>query len=63
MIELAISITEAARRLGVCPRTVANLIRAKELSSRKIGHRRVVPVQALDVFLRRDHHTADGGNQ
>ena len=52
---LAVGIAEAARRLGVCPRTVTNLIRAKELISRKIGRRRVIPVSALQSFLRHDH--------
>jgi excisionase family DNA binding protein len=52
---LAVGIAEAARRLGICPRTVTNLIRAKELVSRKIGRRRVIPVSALQSFLRRDH--------
>jgi len=34
---LAVGIKEAARMLGVCPRTVANLIETRELISRKIG--------------------------
>ena len=54
---LAVSVHEAARRLGVSPRTVATLIARGELVSRKIGRRRVVPVEALEKFLRRDHHT------
>jgi len=52
---LAVSGKEAARRLGVCERTIWNLVRAKELASRKIGRRRVIPVAALESFLRRDH--------
>jgi excisionase family DNA binding protein len=52
---LAVSIKEAARRLGVCARTIHNLLRAKELASRKIGRRRVIPVAALENFLRHDH--------
>ena len=52
---LAVSVEEAGRRLGVCSRTVSNLIRAKELLSRKIGRRRVIPITALEAFLRRDH--------
>lgn len=54
---LSMSPKEAARRLGVCQGTVMNLIRAKELVSRKIGRRRVVTVQALRDFLRKDHPT------
>jgi excisionase family DNA binding protein len=52
---LAVGITEAARRLGVSVRTVSNLIAAKELTSRKVGRRRLIPVAALEAFLRRDH--------
>jgi len=60
---LAVAIPEAARRLGVCPRTVNTLISRKELPSRKIGRRRVVPVKALEEFLRRDHPTRDAGEE
>jgi excisionase family DNA binding protein len=55
---LAVGVAEAARRIGVCPRTVTNLIQAKELVSRKIGRRRVIPVSALLAFLRHDHDLA-----
>jgi excisionase family DNA binding protein len=54
---IAVSISEGARRLGVSPRTVATLIARKELASRRIGRRRVIPVRALEEFLRRDHST------
>ena len=49
---LAVSIPEAAHRLGVSPRTVATLISRNQLTSRKIGRRRVIPVRALEEFLR-----------
>lgn len=52
---LAVNVPEAARRLGVSPRTVATLVACKELPSRKIGRRRVIPVAALEAFLRKDH--------
>lgn len=58
---LAVNVREAARRLGVSPRTVATLLARKELPSRKIGRRRVIPVKALDEFLRRDHSTRPDG--
>lgn len=58
---LAVNVTEAARRLGVSPRTVATLIARGELISRKIGRRRVIPVEALEKFLRRDHCTLPEG--
>ncbi len=54
---LAVNVREAARRLGVSPRTIATLIARGELASRKIGRRRVIPVEALEKFLRRDHLT------
>jgi excisionase family DNA binding protein len=54
---LAVSVPEAARRLGVSARTVTNLVRARELPSRKIGRRRVILVAALESFLRKDHET------
>ena len=56
---LAVSVPEAARRLGVSARTVTNLIGARELPSRKIGRRRVVLVSSLESFLRRDHETGE----
>ena len=54
---LAVNVREAARRLGVSPRTIATLIAHGELLSRRIGRRRVIPVEALERFLRRDHCT------
>jgi excisionase family DNA binding protein len=57
---LAVNVAEAARRLGVSPRTLATLIASKELPSRKIGRRRVIPVRSLEDFLRRDHATGSG---
>ena len=54
---LAVSAPEAARCLGVSPRTIATPIVRKELPSRKIGRRRTILVRALEGFLRRDHHT------
>ncbi len=58
---LAVNVAEAARRLGVCPRTVATLVARRELTSRKIGRRRVIPLRALEEFLRRDHATQPVG--
>lgn len=55
---LAVSVDEAARRLSLSPRTVATLIAIRELRSIKIGRRRLVPMKALQDFLRRDHSSA-----
>ena len=54
---LAVGLTEAARRLGLSPRTVATLVLRDELPSRKVGRRRIIPVVALEAFLRGDHGT------
>jgi excisionase family DNA binding protein len=51
---LAVDTREAARLLSVSPRSIQNYIRAKMLPSRKIGKRRVIPVRALENFLRSD---------
>jgi excisionase family DNA binding protein len=51
---LAVSVREAGRLLSVSPRTIQNYIHAKMLPARKIGRRTVIPVRALEAFLRRD---------
>lgn len=52
---LAVGIAEAARRLGLSARTVATLVLRHELPSRKVGRRRIIPVVALEAFVRSDH--------
>jgi len=59
---LAVGITEAARRLGLSVRTVAILISRGELSSRKVGRRRIIPVTALVAFMQRLHETRNEEN-
>jgi excisionase family DNA binding protein len=54
---LAVTVREAARRLSVSTRTVATLVAQRELMSRRIGRRRVIPLTALEDFLKRDHIT------
>jgi len=54
---LAVGILEAARRLGLSPRTVATLVLRRQLASRKVGRRRIIPVAALEAFVLRDHRT------
>jgi excisionase family DNA binding protein len=54
---LAVGIVEAARRLGLSARTVATLVLRRELPSRKVGRRRIIPVMALEAFVRSDHGT------
>jgi Helix-turn-helix domain len=54
---LAVSLRQAARRIGGSERTVVNLINAKELKSRKIVGGRVIRVNDLLDCLRRDRPT------
>jgi len=54
---LAVGIAEAARRLGLSARTVATLVSRRELPSRKVGRRRIIPVVALEAFIKRGHPT------
>lgn len=51
---LAVGMAEAARRLGLSPRTVATLVSRRQLGSRKVGRRRIIPVTALEAFVRHD---------
>lgn len=51
---LAVGMVEAARRLGLSARTVATLVSRHELPSRKVGRRRIIPVTALEAFVRSD---------
>lgn len=53
-LPLAVDTREAARLLSVSPRTIQNYISAKLLPVRKIGRRTVIPMRALEVFLRSD---------
>lgn len=52
---LAVGMAEAARRLGLSVRTVATLIARRQLPSRKVGWRRIIPAKALEAFLQTDH--------
>jgi excisionase family DNA binding protein len=49
----AISIEEAARRLGISPRGVARLMSTGELPSVRVGRRRLVSLGALERLLER----------
>lgn len=53
--KLAVGIREAATMLSVSPRTIQNYVRTKALPGRKIGRRTVIPVRALELFVRSDH--------
>ena len=50
---IAYSKTEAAEMLGVCPRTIDNMIADKQLTARKVGRRVVITIpQTLEDWLR-----------
>lgn len=46
---------DAATLLGVCVRTIDNLVGTKQLPCRRIGKRVLIPYNALVAFARRDH--------
>lgn len=54
---ILVTVQKAAILLGVCPRTIQNLIARKELPSRKIGRRRLIPYSGLLALARRDAQT------
>jgi excisionase family DNA binding protein len=54
---IAVGMAEAARRLGLSARTIATLVLRRELPSRKVGRRRIIPVVALEAFVRSDPET------
>jgi excisionase family DNA binding protein len=56
---LAVDIPEAARRLGLSTRMVACLVARHEIASRKVGRRRIIPVVALEAFVRKTPTTSD----
>lgn len=56
---LAVGIPEAARRLGLSPRTVASLIARREIRSQKVGRRRIIPLVELERFLEQGSHQGE----
>jgi excisionase family DNA binding protein len=53
--KLLLSKKEAAFTLGISLRSVEHLIARKELLTRRIGRRVLVPASACEQFSRRDH--------
>jgi excisionase family DNA binding protein len=49
----AVSVEEAAKRLGISPRGVARLMTSGELPSLRVGRRRLVPLGALERLIAR----------
>lgn len=50
--KLALSIQETARKVGVSPYTVRKAIREGALQAKRLGRRVIVPVSAIEAFLR-----------
>lgn len=48
---VALSVDEAAARLGVSEWTVRQAIKRGEIPSRRIGHRVLIPAEAIDNFF------------
>ena len=57
--KLLVTKRDAAFALSVSVRTIENLIAAGELSSRRVGRRRLISVSALLRFGRNDHPTRE----
>ncbi|MCB9597533.1 MAG: helix-turn-helix domain-containing protein [Sandaracinaceae bacterium] len=55
---VALSVAEAAEATGLSRRTVERLIRSGELSSIRIGRRRLVTLDALTELLSRNRNTS-----
>lgn len=62
MQKLLCSKREAAESLGCSIRTIENLISRKELVSRRVGRRRMIPCAALTQFARRDTPVITGND-
>ena len=58
---LLVSNKDAARLLGVCLRTLDNLVAGRELIPVRIGSRRLFRRAALESFTKRDHATGMAG--
>jgi excisionase family DNA binding protein len=58
---LAVSVSDAAKMLGISRRQIQNYCRVKLLPARKLGRRTVIPVRALENFLRPDKPSPKSG--
>jgi excisionase family DNA binding protein len=56
--KILINRKEAARLLSVSLRSLDNLILCKELPTRRVGRRVLIPRRALELFAGRDHVTS-----
>jgi excisionase family DNA binding protein len=61
MERLLLSKREAAEALGCSVRTIENMINRKQLASRRLGKRRMIPYAALAQLAKRDTLVITGG--
>jgi excisionase family DNA binding protein len=64
MEKLLLSKREAAEALGCSVRTIENMIARKQLASRRLGKRRMIPYAAVTQLAKRDTPviTGQGGS-
>jgi excisionase family DNA binding protein len=60
---ILVSIRQAAELLGICPRSVQNLLIAKRLRARKLGRRTLLSYRELLEFARHDHTTTRAASE
>lgn len=63
MERLLLSKREAAEALGCSVRTIENMIARKQLASRRLGKRRMIPYAALAQLAKRDTLVITGKNE
>jgi excisionase family DNA binding protein len=61
--KLLISRQEACTLLGISLRTLDSILAAKQLESRRVGRRRLIPRRALERFVARDHGIVPQGTK
>ena len=57
VLRISYTKAEAGQAIGVSVRTIDNLIAAKELRTRKVRGRVLIPADSLHALLRSDHRT------
>lgn len=56
--KLLVSVRVAAEMLSLSQRTIENYVKSKVIPARKVGRRTLIPVRALETFVRTDHASA-----
>jgi excisionase family DNA binding protein len=58
---VALSPAEAALSLGICERTITDLLTSGEIPSVRVGRRRLIPVRELRKWLTKRAAAGEGG--